>query len=361
MSSVPGSNSLRTPGSDAADSHKVVQPAGFEPQDASEIQPSWQRQLAEAIRSPTDLLAALGISADVIGAPMAQASFPTLVPLSFLKRMEFGNPHDPLLRQVLQTPQEDAAIPGFTADPVDDAKARIAPGLLKKYSGRALLIATGACAVHCRYCFRRDYPYQQEPRTLDDWQPAIQEIANTPSLTEIILSGGDPLMLNDDRLATLCEQIDAIPHVQRIRLHTRLPIVLPARVTSRLLQLLNSLRAQPVVVVHANHGHEIAGDCEQSLRQLVRSGIPVLNQSVLLRRINDTVEDLELLCRRLINVGVMPYYLHQLDRVQGAAHFEADRQTGIALIQQLGTRLPGYAVPKFVQEIPGKTGKTPLF
>lgn len=360
MSSVPGSNSLRTPGSDAADLPKVVLPAGSEPQNSFPEQPSWQRQLAEAIRNPQDLLAALGICADAVPA-LPTTSFPTLVPLSFLKRMEFGNPQDPLLRQVLQTAQEDAAIPGFTADPVADSNARIAPGLLQKYSGRALLIATGACAVHCRYCFRREYPYQQEPRTLDDWQPAIQEIAETPSLTEIILSGGDPLMLNDDRLVALCEQLDAIPHVQRLRLHTRLPIVLPARITSRLLQLLTSLRTQPVLVVHANHGHEIANDCESALRQLVRSGIPVLNQAVLLRKINDTVEDLELLCRRLINIGVMPYYLHQLDRVHGAAHFEVDRQLGISLIQKLAAKLPGYAIPRFVQEIPGKAGKTPLF
>lgn len=360
MSSVPDSNSTRTLSSDAASPLQAADSANSETHEDATQQTSWQRQLAEAIRSPHDLLAALNIPADAYGALTPKTGFPTLVPISFLKRMEPGNPHDPLLRQVLQTSQEDGVISGFTADPVDDANARIAPGLLQKYAGRALLIATGACAVHCRYCFRREYPYQQEPRTLDDWQPAIQEIADTPSLTEVILSGGDPLMLNDQRLATLCEQLDAIPHVQRLRLHTRLPIVLPARVTSRLLQLLTSLRSQPVVVVHANHGHEIADDCEVALRQLVRSGIPVLNQAVLLRNINDTVEDLELLCRRLSNVGVMPYYLHQLDRVHGAAHFEADRQTGISLIQQLAARLPGYAVPRFVKEIPGKPGKTPL-
>jgi len=352
MSSVPASNSPRTPDSRVTDRSDVPFPAV--------ATPSWQRQLADSIRTPTALLTALGLPIRDDSSVLESAidSFPTLVPLSFLKRMEYGNPDDPLLRQVLPTAAESQHVAGFVADPVGDEAARIAPGLLQKYAGRALLIATGACAVHCRYCFRREYPYQQEPRTLNDWQPAVQQIATDSSITEVILSGGDPLILNDDRLTNLCRQLDAIPHVERLRLHTRLPIVLPDRVTSGLLALLKSLRSQAIVVVHANHGHEIANDCEVALKQLVSSGVPVLNQAVLLRGINDSVEALETLCRRLVNVGVMPYYLHQLDRVHGAAHFESDRDLGIQLLQELRKRLPGYAVPQFVEEIPGEAGKT---
>lgn len=222
------------------------------------------------------------------------------------------------------------------------------------------MITAGACAVHCRYCFRREYPYQEEPHRLADWQPALDEISADSTVTEVILSGGDPLMLSDDRLTTLCRQIAEIPHVERLRLHTRLPIVLPARVTSQLLELLTSLQCQAVMVVHANHGNEIVADCRRALRAIVRAGIPVLNQAVLLRDINDNIEALENLCRSLVNIGVMPYYLHQLDRIQGAAHFEVDPSLGKRLLKELAARLPGYAVPKFVQEIPGEPSKTPL-
>jgi KamA family protein len=195
---------------------------------------------------------------------------------------------------------------------------------------------------------------------MTDWAPALQQIGDDKTITEVILSGGDPLILNDDRLQTLCRRIDKINHVERLRIHTRLPIVLPARVTSELLAMLKSLRSQPVVVVHANHANEIAADCETALRTVVREGIPVLNQAVLLRNVNDSAEALESLCRRLINVGVMPYYLHQLDKVHGAAHFEVTDARARALITEIRSRLPGYAVPQLVREIPGESGKTPL-
>jgi len=325
----------------------------------------WQRQLADAIRSPEELLAALAFCPEEIQrllgiTPEQHPQFPTLVPRSFLNRMRPGDPADPLLRQVLATADELQSVPGFVTDPVDDAAARTAPGLLQKYHGRTLMVTTSACAVHCRYCFRREYPYQEEPRRLPDWQPAIEHISSDHSITEVILSGGDPLMLTDQRLGELLRMIDAIPHIDRIRIHTRLPIVLPARVTDAFLQALQNLRSQPIVVVHANHGNEIEGDCRDALRTIVRNGVTTLNQAVLLRDINDNLEALERLCLRLINIGVMPYYLHQLDRVQGAAHFEANRNHGTQLIKQLAEKLPGYAVPKFVQEIPGRTGKTPI-
>ncbi|MDG2126747.1 MAG: EF-P beta-lysylation protein EpmB [Fuerstiella sp.] len=323
---------------------------------------SWQRQLAEAIRDSRELLAGLQLPEEPLPAAEAAATqgFPTLVPHSFLARMEPGNRDDPLLLQVLPTGRESARAVGFTTDPVEDTAARATAGMLHKYHGRALLITTGTCAVHCRYCFRREYPYQDEPRRMSDWEPALQRIREDSSITEIILSGGDPLILSDDRLQTLCHRLDEIEHVERLRIHTRLPIVLPARVTDELLLLLSNLRSQPVVVVHANHGHEIAADCETALRVMVRAGIPVLNQAVLLRKINDSAEALELLCRRLINVGVIPYYLHQLDRVQGAAHFEVSDAEAGKLLTVIRSRLPGYAVPQLVREIPGESNKTPL-
>ena len=346
----------------------------------------WQRDLSQAVRSVDELLRRVGLNPDNVpchtvagiaiqnSAPLQNESrhgvaghvaakhelsgFPVLVPQSFLDRMKQGDPNDPLLRQVLPLAAETAHSDGFVADAVGDLTARREAGVLQKYAGRVLLIATGACAVHCRYCFRREYPYADEPRRLEDWQPALEGIAGDPTIAEVIFSGGDPLMLSDARLKTLCERIDAIAHVERIRFHTRLPIVLPSRVTDELLSTLSGLRAQPIMVVHANHGNEIVGDCAQTLRTLVRSGIPVLNQAVLLQGVNDTTDAQEQLSRRLINLGVMPYYLHQLDRVAGTSHFEVPPERGLQIIDELAARLPGYAVPKYVQEIVGEPNKT---
>lgn len=333
----------------------------------------WQRELAQAVRNAEELLRRLGLNPDDLqtqrilqtaGIQFADQDtlrrFPVLVPENFLARMMPGDLYDPLLRQVLPLAHESLAVDGFVPDAVGDIEARRTAGVLQKYAGRVLLIATSACAIHCRYCFRRDYPYADEPRRMQDWQPALDEVAADSSITEVIFSGGDPLMLNDARLQTLCSAIDQIPHVERIRFHTRLPIVLPSRVTAELIALLTAFRAQAIMVVHANHGNELVGDCVHALRTLARSGIPVLNQAVLLAGVNDNLDALETLCRRLINLGVMPYYLHQLDRVTGTAHFEANRELGKQLIQQLTARLPGYAVPRFVQEIPGEPNKTAL-
>jgi EF-P beta-lysylation protein EpmB len=331
---------------------------------------NWQRELATAVRTVPDLLKQLNLSPEDFRTNVSNFTselstnsdtlrqFPVLVPENFLRRMIPGDANDPLLRQVLAQAAEDLPVPGFVDDAVGDLAARRGPGLLQKYAGRALLIASGACAVHCRYCFRRNYPYSNEPHRLDEWDAALNLLQEDTSTSEVILSGGDPLTLNDHRLEALCRRLDAIQHIERIRIHTRLPIVIPSRVTPEFERLLSSLRAQPIMVVHANHGSEIQGDCAYALRRLVRSGIPVLNQTVLLRGVNDSVDVLEDLSRRLIRLGVMPYYLHQLDRVAGAAHFEVPAQIGLQIIEELGKRLPGYAVPRFVQEIPGATGKT---
>lgn len=321
----------------------------------------WHRSLAEAIRDPEELIAVLQLG-DEYREPARRASrlFPVLVPRSYLQRMQPGDPDDPLLRQVLPLDAESISVNGFAADAVGDAEARQVPGLLQKYQGRALLITTGACAIHCRYCFRRHYPYGAEPRRLADWEPAFTALQADPSLREVILSGGDPWMLTDQRLSEFLERLAAIPHVVRIRMHTRLPIVLPDRVTDELLDVCTRYRPRTIVVVHANHPAEIAGECRDALRRLVRAGIPVLNQSVLLRGVNDRADVLAELSERLVDVGVMPYYLHQLDRVAGAAHFEVPESAGLAALDQLRERLPGYAVPRYVREVSGALSKTPV-
>lgn len=322
----------------------------------------WRRSLAEAIRDPHELLTRLGLAAfgSRLSAGGASQDFPLLVPKSFLRRMKSGDINDPLLRQVLPHVEEGHDASGFTSDALDEASYRKAPGLLHKYHGRALLVLTGACAVHCRYCFRRHYPYSQEPKRLDDWEPAFMAIEQDESIREVLLSGGDPLMLMDERLAAVVRRLDSIPHLRRLRIHTRLPIVLPDRVTLELLDLLAATRLAPVVVVHANHPHELVADCALALRQLTQSGLMVLNQAVLLRGINDSVDVLAELSERLIDLGIKPYYLHQLDRVTGTAHFEVPEERGRAMMEILRRRLPGYAVPQYVRETPGEPFKVPL-
>lgn len=333
---------------------------GIAEQDVPWQHMSWQQSLATAIRDPQELLRALDLEPTVACSPAAVAQFPLRVPRSFVGRMRPGAPHDPLLRQVLPLDEECRPVPGFAADPVGDGPSRRSAGLLHKYHGRALLIASGLCAVHCRYCFRRHYEYAAEPRTLAEWTPALDAIAGDETLAEVILSGGDPLLLSDRRLEELIERLDAIPHLCRLRIHSRLPIVLPNRVTDGLLAALTGSRLRVLLVVHSNHGAELVDDCADALRQLVRAGLVTLNQAVLLRGVNDTLADQQLLSERLIDLGVLPYYLHQLDRVQGAAHFEVPDATGRALVRELRKRVPGYAVPRFVREIAGEPHKSVL-
>lgn len=323
--------------------------------------PNWQRSLAEAIRNPDELLDILGISVEWRSAARRAAQlFPLMATQSFVRRMQPQNPGDPLLRQVLPLAAEHDDVPTFVSDPVEDASFRIAPGVLQKYAHRALLIVTGNCAVHCRYCFRRHYPYEEEPKRLADWEPAFARLAADQSIDEVILSGGDPLMLPDLRLAGLIERIATIPHIKRLRIHSRLPVVLPDRVTTELIGLLTNVRLTPIMVVHANHAAEIVEDAAEALGRLVQSGITTLNQAVLLKEINDSFSAQRDLCLSLVNLGVLPYYLHQLDRVAGAAHFEVAPAIGSAIINQLRASLPGYAVPTYVQEIPDRASKTPF-
>jgi EF-P beta-lysylation protein EpmB len=323
--------------------------------------PAWQQEMASALTRPEQLIAALGLDPSLLGpARAASAEFGLRVPLSYVSRMRHGDPQDPLLRQVLPLGAELDSADGFTVDPVGDTAAVLRPGLLHKYSGRALVITTGACAVHCRYCFRRHYPYSDSPRTPDDWQPAIDQIAADATIEEVILSGGDPLTLVDAHLAELARRISQVGHIRRLRIHTRLPIVIPQRVTVELIEWLSGTRLTPIMVVHANHPQEIDEATEAALSQLVDAGIPVLNQAVLLRGVNDNAGALIGLSRRLIDLRVLPYYLHQLDRVAGAAHFDVPISQGLTLVEAMRQALPGYAVPRYVEEIAGGASKRVL-
>jgi EF-P beta-lysylation protein EpmB len=245
-------------------------------------------------------------------------------------------------------------------DPVGDRSAEVLPGLLRKYHGRALLIASGACAIHCRYCFRRHFPYALAPHSIDQWQPAIDYIAQDDSLDEVILSGGDPLMLVDSSLTWMIRQLDKIPHLRRIRIHSRFPVVIPQRVSPAMLDWIRDSRCAIYFVLHINHVAEIDEFLAQSLSQLRLAGVTLLNQSVLLRGINDTPEAQRELCLRLCDLQVLPYYLHQLDRVQGAMHFQVPDSQATQIVEHLREVLPGYAVPRLVREVAGQAYKVPL-
>lgn len=323
--------------------------------------PAWQHELAAAIRDPDVLLDRLELDPGLRPAARAAArAFPLVVPESLLARIEPRNPRDPILLQVLPLGAELEPAEGFVADPLSEASARAAPGLLRKYEGRALLIASGVCPVHCRYCFRRHHPYPQDVQGRAPWDAALEAIGRDPSVHEVLLSGGDPLMLGDARLGALCDAIGAIPHVERLRIHTRMPVVLPSRVTDELLDLLLGVRLRCVVVLHANHPDELVGEAAEAVGRLSRAGLTLLNQSVLLRGVNDDESTLLRLCERLVALGALPYYLHQLDPVAGAAHFEVPLAEGRRLVEGLRRRLPGYAVPRYVREVPGEASKLPL-
>jgi EF-P beta-lysylation protein EpmB len=317
--------------------------------------------MKDAVRDPAELCRLLELPPEAADAArQAGQDFSLFVPRGYLARMRPGDIADPLLRQVLPRSDELDEVPGFIADPVADASATRQPGLLRKYEGRVLLLTTGTCAIHCRYCFRRHFPYSEGPRSPAEWQPALEAIAADESLREVILSGGDPLTLVDAMLASLVERLAAIPHLRRLRIHTRLPIVIPERVTDGLINMLRATRLAPIVVVHANHANELDAHVAAALTRLADAGIVLLNQAVLLRGVNDSVEAQAALCERLVDLRVMPYYLHQLDRAAGAAHFEVPVDAGRRIIEALRAWLPGYAVPRYVQEVPGAASKATL-
>ena len=328
-------------------------------QSAAARGPTWQQLLADAITDPAELCAVLGLDPALIRPAIEAAKgFALRVPRSYVARMAHGDPNDPLLLQVLPLAAELEPAQGFVTDPVGDLERRAAPGLLHKYHGRALLIATGACAVHCRYCFRRHFPYGEESALQQGWQPALKRLRADPTVNEVILSGGDPWSLSDRRLTQLTNALHAIPHLRRLRIHTRYPIVLPERVDCGLLEWLRAVRLQKVVVMHANHAREIDASVREACARLSAAGVTLLNQAVLLEGVNDSVEALVELSERLFETQVLPYYLHVLDKVRGAAHFDMPEARALQLHAGLTARLPGYLVPRLVREVAGAPAKT---
>ena len=336
--------------------------AAPEPRQPAALVPvRWQKALREAVRDPRELLDLLGL--DRLAPRLsdeAMVQFPLRVPRGFVARMRRGDPSDPLLRQVLPLDDEMRPMPGFGLDAVGDGAAKTAPGVIQKYRGRALLVATGSCAIHCRYCFRRHFPYAEETAARDGWREAVDLIRQDASIEEVLLSGGDPLSLSNGKLAELTGALADIPHLRRLRIHSRLPIVVPERVDDGLMGWLSTLPWPVTLVVHANHANEFDGTVDAALGRLRAAGVHLLNQAVLLRGVNDSVDALAALSERGFRAGVLPYYLHQLDRVAGVAHFEVDDARARALHAGLAARLSGYLVPRLVREIPGDTGKRPL-
>ena len=328
--------------------------------------PRWQQLWREAVRDPRELLDLLGLDPTALTlSDEAAAQFPLRVPRGFIARMRRGDPDDPLLRQVLPLDAEMTPMPGFGLDAVGDSAAKAGNGVIRKYRGRALLVATGSCAVNCRYCFRRHFPYAEETAAAAGWREAIELIRADDSIDEVILSGGDPWSLATAKLAELTDALATVPHLRRLRVHTRLPVVLPERVDAALLEWVARLPWPLTVVLHANHANEFDASVDAALARLRQAGanlpgFALLNQAVLLRGVNDNVDALADLSERGYRAGVLPYYLHQLDRVQGAAHFEVPDEQARALHRALAARLSGYLVPRLVREVAGDPGKRPL-
>ncbi len=320
---------------------------------------SWQRVLQDAVRDIDELAGLLEIEAASLRAVACESGFALLVPRGFVARMKKRDIDDPLLLQVLPRAEEEVPAAGYSADPLSE-RAIADDGVIRKYRGRTLLIASGACPVHCRYCFRREFPYAQQLASRHGWENAIGRLRAVGDIGEVILSGGDPLSVSNRNLETLFDALQTIESVRSIRIHTRFPITIPERVDAGLLALLRRSSAKLVVVVHCNHANELDGSVEAALRNLAEPADLLLNQSVLLRGINDDVATLASLSHRLFDCGVLPYYLNMLDPVTGTAHFEVGDERARSLLGDLRAELPGYLVPKLVREVPGASSKMPL-
>lgn len=322
---------------------------------------SWQEELSQLVRSPAELIARLNLDPALLpAANQAAEVFPVRATESYLARIKPGDPNDPLLRQILPLDAELTSPADYSRDPLHELESNPVPGLVHKYAGRVLLVASGACAINCRYCFRRHFPYETNTPGRQDWQAALDYIRTDSSLEEVILSGGDPLAVSDKQFAWLLQQLDAIPHVTRLRIHSRLPIVLPSRMSPEWLEILRASRLDKVLVIHANHPQELDESVRAALARVAASGVMLLNQSVLLAGVNDEAAVLAELSRTLIRFGVLPYYLHLLDKVDGAAHFAVADEKAQAIKQSLLQSLPGYMVPRLVREVAGAASKTPF-
>lgn len=324
---------------------------------------NWQSQLSDLITDPKELLQILQLSPDQLlsGALLASQAFKLRVPRAFVSRMQLGNPLDPLLLQVLPHHLELEDHPGFVTDPLGEEQANQQPGVLHKYKSRFLLTLTGACAVHCRYCFRRHFPYQENLPKNEDWINIKNYLESQPDINEVILSGGDPLTLSNRKLKTWIERLESVPHLKFLRIHSRVPIVIPNRIDEELLSMLKNSRLRIILVVHSNHASELDDLTCKQLNQLIQHQITVLNQAVLLKGVNDSAQVLIDLSYRLFDAGVMPYYLHVLDKVKGAHHFDLPAEHINEIYTEVLANLPGYLVPKLVREIAGEKNKTPLF
>lgn len=321
----------------------------------------WREQLRMSSLLPQQLLTRLGLPSELLdGLETAHRLFPLRIPEAFIQRMRHADPNDPLLLQVLPVSAEKNVVEGFNYDPVGDLHSYAAPGILHKYQGRVLLIVTGACAVNCRYCFRRHFPYSEQQIKPALWQKSLDYLSTDNSIHEVILSGGDPLVLSTERLSRLTRDLQEIPHIRRLRIHTRLPVVLPDRVTTSLCAWIKQLPWPICIVLHCNHAQEINADFQRACDKLKQAGATLLNQAVLLKYINDSSETLCELSEELYSVGVIPYYLHQLDPVIGSQHFQVSDASALKLYQQIRSVLPGYLLPKLVQELPGEDSKSPL-
>ncbi|MBV1959550.1 MAG: EF-P beta-lysylation protein EpmB [Pseudomonadales bacterium] len=321
---------------------------------------TWQQQLSTARRSFSELCQLLDLAIDDFeGIEKLSASFPIIAPAPYLSRIAKGNPNDPLLLQILPRAAELIETAGYSQDPLNEENSSPAPGLIHKYFGRVLLIASSACAIHCRYCFRRHYPYQENRFQRNQHQQALDYITSNREIWEVILSGGDPLILSNSYLRGLVGAISNMPQITTLRIHTRLPVVIPERINAELLSLLSG-RLKIVMVVHCNHPDEIDGMVKGALDKLKKSGITLLNQSVLLKNINDDAETLARLSHQLFESGVLPYYLHMPDQTQGTAHFDVPESKAHSIMSSLTSILPGYLVPRLVREQPGCPAKTLL-
>ena len=322
---------------------------------------SWQKALSNAISQPHELLTLLNLDPQLIADEFdIDSPFPLKVPHSFVARMKKGQPKDPLLLQILPLNKEKLKMVGYGVDPVGDLLSMSTAGVIKKYNGRALLVATGACGIHCRYCFRRHFPYSNANPASDNWIPAINDILNDNSINEVILSGGDPLCLSNDRLNNLMKKLEEIPHLKRIRIHSRLPIVLPERVDDGLISCLSDVKLKKIIVLHINHPNEINKAVKDTMQRLADTNAVLFNQSVLLRGINDNSQTLLTLSETLFETGITPYYLHMLDKVQGAGHFHVSDNSAQLLMKTLRKTLPGYLVPRLVREELNQEFKTPM-
>ena len=318
--------------------------------------------MSQTLDSPEALIRYLQLPLSLLeGADRASLEFAMRIPRPWLDRIEKGNPDDPLLRQVLPLMEELDDIPGYISDPLEEKHSNPVDGLIHKYHGRVLVILTGACAINCRYCFRRHFPYADNRLGPQQWQNILDYIAADNSITEVIFSGGDPLVSNDARLKQLITDLEKIPHLTRLRIHSRLPVVLPQRITGSLTHIFSQTRFNVVTVIHSNHPQELDESVAAAIHRLKQAGVSVLNQAVLLRGVNDHIDTLTQLSEKLFDIGVLPYYLFTFDPVKGAAHFDLPDSEAKQLLQQLQNRLPGYLVPRLAREIPGRGAKTLLF